>query len=179
MRMWVTIYQREAARALTAHQVPYFVLDENKTIVKPDEPGLSEFMFVLNPKTKPDQMSWPIWQVILKKTAKANQKDVCANCKRALGLMGELHHALITRQDVRGVHKYDWLIHHTFNVLVLCYECHIQAIRITSFANLCDLYGPYNITKWYEKFPYKIGLASSQFYQNQYALIAERNKQNG
>jgi hypothetical protein len=92
----------------------------------------------------------------LKVTAANNQNWTCLCNKRLFSSVDDLHHGLLTRQDVRGLRKESrLLIHHSLNVLCLCRRCHEQINKDVSLAKLSELYGLANLQSWYYSIPLK------------------------
>jgi len=96
------------------------------------------------------------WQIAIKLMAKLNQDFKCSGCKNSFRANQklELHHALISREDVRGLSfEFYALIHHTYNCLLLHHECHLQLNRENSWRLLSEIYGQDNLVDWYESLP--------------------------
>lgn len=116
---------------------------------------LPQDRIVLNPLDKPEKMSYPTWQFQLKLVSYFNQNGLCI-CGNQLTNIRELHHALLSRNDVKGADiEIRNLIHHTYNTFEICKNCHIGITREQSAVYLASLYGKENIIKWYNDFPLK------------------------
>ena len=115
---------------------------------------LKKNIIVLNPVDKPDNLSWNQWQFELKKVALYNQDGICGICRRHFIWSAELHHALLTKADVRSNPK-SWMIHHSFNVVNLDPSCHKIAQRDKCLKFLCEIYSKELIEEWYNNFPMK------------------------
>lgn len=95
-------------------------------------------------------IDWPKWVNALRLTAFFNQRGICI-CGEKLEGYGEMHHALITKADVRGVRDDDKMriINHSFNI-VLCHKaCHGKAIRRKCLEFLQSIYGD-AVMDWYD-----------------------------
>lgn len=105
-----------------------------------------------------DQVDWGMWQSSLRFVARDNQRYKCPVCDQFLrpNEKTELHHALISREDVRGCPRpIRMLIHHTYNCILLHHECH-NINRQEGWNILTALYGEEVIINWYEGLPDKI-----------------------
>ncbi len=113
-------------------------------------------LWVGDPTSLESDTSLVQWQSTLKFVGGMNQKYRCAVCDILLGETPpiELHHALISREDVRGLPQYQKLvIHHTYNCLVLHHKCHHSITRQESWNLLSTLYGLENLIEWYQFLP--------------------------
>ncbi len=110
-------------------------------------------IIIIKPEQKHKSITWPKWQFLLKYVAIHNQKGRCV-CDKKISFTGELHHALFSRQDVvSNPHKHE--IHHPYNVIVLCKDCHDTITREESALYLAEVYGKNNVKNWYKSFPMK------------------------
>lgn len=82
------------------------------------------------------------------------QKGKCICGKRITLRNGQLHHALLSRQDVLG-HPDANRIHHPYNVLMLHDECHATITRRVALEELSRIYGQQAILAWYNSFIFK------------------------
>ena len=118
---------------------------------------MTDNVVVMNPTDLPDTADWKIWVQALRFTTYFNQSGNCGICGEKLGRQGELHHALISKQDVRHTRdgaKYR-IIHHSFNV-VLCHNvCHMKATRRACMPYLKATYGFEEVDNWYNSVPSK------------------------
>lgn len=91
------------------------------------------------------------WQSVLKAVALYNQAWICPACDEVLAGQGHLHHALVTRNDVRGcAPEVQALIHHQFNVIVMHPgPCHDEMTRMRSAEYLSEIYGRSTVEMWY------------------------------
>lgn len=112
---------------------------------------LNDDLIVLNPTTKPEHMTWPMWQLVLRKVGAYNQDYKCACGNSLLGGM-QLHHALISRRDVMG-NQFGWMIHHTLNCICVCTQCQTHPTRSIGGQFLVKLYGNGPVKQWYNDFP--------------------------
>lgn len=95
-------------------------------------------------------IDWPKWVDALRFTAFFNQRGTCM-CGEKLEGSGEMHHALITKADVRGMRDNDKMriINHSYNV-VLCHKiCHDKAVRYKCLEYLKSIYGD-PVMDWYD-----------------------------
>lgn len=98
---------------------------------------------------------WANWQEKLRQVAQINQKGLCPITAGPLQLP-ELHHALISRADVRGMPEdKQVLIHNTYNCLLVSKTAHEHVTRQEAAIILKRLYGPDVIEGWYWSFPFK------------------------
>ena len=133
----------------------YLIL--NLIAYKGDNPPWKSPIIVL-----PKDSDWGYYQQILKIAAYINQDGKCI-CNKPLDNTSELHHALITRANVR-MHPQDYLIHHPYNVLLLHSNCHINITRQKSWELLSRIYG-FNQTKnWYIDTPFYPALGEPEYY---------------
>ena len=123
---------------------------------------VSSGLYIINPKDKPENMLWPKWQFALKQAAAYNQNHSCV-CGDKLRWNGELHHALFSRRDVQGNKNCKNLIHHSYNVIVLCQPCHLSITRQESAKYLHRLYGS-PVGTWYNKFPMTVKKSKFSYY---------------
>ena len=100
------------------------------------------------------EIDWKTWQEALKLAALFNQKGLCI-CGEKLEDRGELHHALITRQDARGSREKDRILHHSYNVILCHPECHGTLQRKDCLRYLSILYGETEVLTWYEELPFR------------------------
>lgn len=87
-------------------------------------------------------------QSYLRVTQYINQDGKCV-CNGELGNDMELHHALITKEDVKGIKEKDF-IHHTYNTILLHHDCHIKIRRYVSMVYLVKHYGLNEVQTWYQ-----------------------------
>lgn len=93
-------------------------------------------------------------QLELKWVALKAQKGVCT-CGEKVNLSnGQLHHALISRADVRN-HPQRERIHHPYNVIVLHDKCHENITREVSCRFLARIYSFPVILEWYNSFKFE------------------------
>ena len=109
---------------------------------------------VLDPSNLPLDIDWITWQKALKLAAQFNQKSLCI-CGGGLGGNGELHHALITKQDARGSREKDRILHHSYNVILVHPECHARLQRKDCLQYLSIIYGETEVLTWYDELPFK------------------------
>lgn len=95
-----------------------------------------------------DIEDWGLFQSYLKLTQYINQDGKCL-CGLPLEQDGELHHALISRKDVMGWQQ-PWLIHSSFNVVVLHHNCHKKVTRQEGYKFLCSIFGD-KVKNWYRE----------------------------
>lgn len=95
----------------------------------------------------PEVEDWGQFQLYLKVLAFINQDGKCI-CGKPLGQEGELHHALVSRRDAMRTEK-PWLIHHSYNVLLLHNKCHTQTNRKKCLEFLSGIFGLKEISFWY------------------------------
>lgn len=70
---------------------------------------------------------WQTWQSLLRQALKKNQKNYSLFSNDKLSKNYQLHHAIVTKADVRGLKEATKnLIHHTYNCIVLSPEDHLQ-----------------------------------------------------
>ena len=119
--------------------------------VRKNTNGLPVKRYSLDPINKPERWNWNDWQLVLKTLIKINQNSCCAFCHKKNA--SDLHHALFTRKDVQGLQD-DWRIHHTYNCLVLCRNCHKNVTREQCAIKLYELYGK-SVIEWYNQFNVK------------------------
>ena len=82
------------------------------------------------------------------------QKGLCTCRERVTLRNGQLHHALLSRQDVVAHPEKD-RIHHPYNVLMLHDQCHEKITRRQSCELLSRIYGQSVILEWYNSFVFK------------------------
>ena len=110
---------------------------------------------ILNPIDRPFSMSIPTWQFQLKLISYFNQDGMCI-CGNKLTNIRELHHAILSRNDIKGCQQeIKDLIHHSYNVLEICKNCHLQVTREKCSKFLAQIYGTEQIIQWYNDFPLK------------------------
>ena len=127
-----------------------------KSRLYPEEFLLVDGLWVGDPTSLESDTSLAQWQFTLKFVGGMNQKNCCTVCGMLLRNASpiELHHALISREDVRGLPQYQKLvIHHTYNCLVLHHKCHYSITRQESWELLSNLYGLENLIGWYQFLP--------------------------
>lgn len=91
------------------------------------------------------------WQSVLRAYAFINQKSTCI-CGLKLDTYCQLHHALITRNDVKALDEdLSFLIHCGFNVILLHSECHVPITREKSVKYLSALYTRDYVKEWYDR----------------------------
>ena len=114
--------------------------------------------FVLDPSER-NEVKLSTWMRALRTGAWLNQDGRCI-CGEPLLKDFELHHALITKGDVRGLDHRRWDIHHTYNVMLVHHSCHLNITKEEGFEYLSNLYGT-SVAHWYYSFPLKrkVGLA--------------------
>ena len=104
---------------------------------------------------------WGTWQGILRAICAINWIGCPVSGKRyTMSLLGfELHHALLSKQDVRGMPPAVWVgIHHSYNVILLNSLVHQNTTRPQSVAILIAKYGEREVKEWYFNFPMKTRL---------------------
>lgn len=122
------------------------MIDENLLLEIASHQGWQfplELPLVLDSK---DIQDWGLFQSYLKLAQYINQDGNCL-CGLPLEQDGELHHALISRKEVMGWQQ-PWLIHSSFNVLVLHHHCHKEATRKDCHKFLCAIFGENSINDW-------------------------------
>lgn len=82
------------------------------------------------------------------------QNGKCSCGKKVSLKNGQLHHALLSRQDVVGHPEKD-RIHHPYNVLMLHDQCHEGITRRQCCELLSRIYGQEVILEWYNSFTFK------------------------
>lgn len=82
------------------------------------------------------------------------QKGLCICGKKVTLKNGQLHHALLSRQDVLGYPEAD-RIHHPYNVLMLHDQCHENITRRQSCEVLSKIYSYSQILEWYNSFTFQ------------------------
>lgn len=104
-----------------------------------------------------DMINWQEWLAKLKKAAYINQEGKCI-CGEPFRGTGQLHHAIITRGDARGLAEgvKERVLHHSFNVILCHTKCHRDLVRIKCWEYLCDLYGEEEMREWYYNLPFKV-----------------------
>jgi len=98
-------------------------------------------------------MFWTLWQQDLRTLAIWNQAEKC-HCGESLR-HSDLHHAIVTRQDVRGIKdplEKGKIIHHSFNVMMVCHGHHEKETRQQSWDYLCQIYGKDEIEKYRRRY---------------------------
>jgi hypothetical protein len=97
---------------------------------------------------------WKLWEQILKNATMYNQYNICPICGQTAH---EQHHALISRGDVRGMprNKAHQIIHHSYNVLGVCQDCHRKCTRESAFTALSRMWGSEKIREWHNSRPFK------------------------
>jgi hypothetical protein len=103
-----------------------------------------------------EEVEWGDWQKNLKILAYYNQDKKCP-CGKSVST-AELHHALITKSDVQGIKDSfakGKILHHSFNVILICKAHHEKQQRDESFEYLCKIYGEREVKKWYNSLPLK------------------------
>jgi hypothetical protein len=94
-------------------------------------------------------------QHYLRFIAFVNQDGICPLCQNQLDNdNAELHHALISRQDVRGT-DFSWMIHDARNVLLVHHSCHHQLTRELSLEALSKIFNIKDVEGWYNSLPFK------------------------
>ncbi len=114
--------------------------------------------FILDPRDIDSKdPNWGWWQQNLRWAAYHNQKSRCI-CGDFLGSMFHLHHAIVTKADVRGLSREirPRVLHHSYNVIAIHNWHHHLQQRKESWAFLTDLYGVENVEAWYMSLPFKI-----------------------
>lgn len=82
------------------------------------------------------------------------QKGKCV-CGGKVNLQnGQLHHALLSRQDVKN-HPEAHRIHHPYNVLLLHDLCHENITRRIACQALSRIYGYPQVLEWYNSFTWE------------------------
>ncbi len=109
---------------------------------------------VLDSSNLPLDIDWTIWQEALTRAAQFNQKGLCI-CGGGLGDSGELHHALITKQDARGSREKNRILHHSYNVILVHPECHATLQRKDCLRYLSIIYGETEVLTWYDELPFR------------------------
>jgi len=96
--------------------------------------------------------------------------NVCLVCAQYLGKPFDLHHAIVTRQDVRGwkyvAGPYDakitrlLLITNELNCIPLHHQCHLDnpPTRESAWEYQANFYGEELMRSWYESLPWKSGV---------------------
>ena len=116
--------------------------------------------FLMNPKVmyEAGYQSWEAWIGILRSNAKTNQEYKCPCGEFIEGDDFQLHHALVSKNDVKGFkdknrrHAY---IQNTFNVIALHPACHEGFSREMAAIFLCDTYGEKRVKRWYYALKWK------------------------
>jgi len=100
---------------------------------------------------------WAEWQFDLELISGQTQNGLCICGQGLYGFDIDLHHAIITKRDVMGVDKVvkPYILHHSYNVVVVHTLCHAKVNRQDSWNFQCRLYGEPNVRKWYEGLPLK------------------------
>lgn len=109
---------------------------------------------VCDPSVFLSDTDWVQWQHILKIASRHNQNWKCI-CGETLS-NSELHHALLTKADLRGVKNKERILHHSYNVIELCHECHEKINRTESYAFLISIFDEKLIQNWYLNVPMKV-----------------------
>lgn len=125
---------------------------------------LKDELIVLNPFDKPEAMTWPLWQLVVKKSCCENQEWRCPCGMSLLGGM-QLHHALLTRRDVMKMRE-NWRIHNTLNCICVCSACQIHPTRAVGAKYLVELYGEGPVRQWYDEFPMKSDKIKFDYFLN-------------
>lgn len=117
----------------------------------------NDSIIILDPEDKPKDYDWAKWQGLLKRAALYNQNGKCLACNGYFYGSGHLHHCLIPKSRARGMDD-NWLIHHSFNVVVVHVDCHIEKPDL--WAKLMQEIYPIDMLKdWYFNFPVKTKLS--------------------
>jgi len=112
-------------------------------------------LFVLDPANKNGRETGATWTRALRTAAWLNQDGKCP-CGKPLTDVS-LHHALITRGDVRGCSdEIKALIDHSYNVMLMHLVCHTNVNRTACYRFLSDLYGQAIVENWCANFPLKV-----------------------
>lgn len=83
------------------------------------------------------------------------QNGFCPICEESLHGRGELHHALITKGDVRGMSDESReKIHDKYNSVIVHTRCHPKATRERCYQFLKALYGD-KVDKWLSSLPFR------------------------
>jgi len=109
---------------------------------------------ILDSSNLPLDIDWKIWKESLKLAAFFNQGGLCI-CGETLEGGGELHHALITKQDARGCREKDRILHHSYNVILVHPECHAKLQRKDCMRYLSTLYRETEVLTWYDELPFR------------------------
>ena len=99
---------------------------------------------------------WTLWQQDLRTLSIWNQGETCS-CGTPLR-HSDLHHAIVSKQDVRGIKdplKKGQILHHSFNVVLVCKDHHEQETRQRNWDYLCGIYGKDEMIDWYYNLPLK------------------------
>lgn len=104
--------------------------------------------FVVYAEDKPESMTWSMFQFKLKEIARYNQNNQCI-CGNTLKCCSDLHHALITRGNVKGNKECRHLVHCSLNVIEVCKKCHLSVTKAECAKFLANIFGPQLITDWY------------------------------
>ncbi len=102
--------------------------------------------------------SWDAWISILRQNAKMNQDYKCPCGRELEGEDYQLHHALVSKNDVKGFkdkgrrHAY---IQNAFNVIALHPECHDGFSRELAAIFLCETFGEHAVKTWYYSLKWK------------------------
>lgn len=123
--------------------------------INPDCVLLVGNKIICDPSVFSVDIHWPQWQLILKIASQHNQSGKCI-CGQALGNETELHHALLTKADLRGVKNKERIMHNSYNVLELHHACHEKITRGKSFTFLVNIYGEKVVKNWYDGVELKI-----------------------
>jgi len=105
---------------------------------------------------------WVAWQDLLRQAVYYNQQGKSLLTDKILNIKSmQLHHALITKGMIRGKKGLDRnLIHHTYNVMLLNRDEHINSQVGADNRELCakkliELYGKGSVKLWYFSYPMK------------------------
>jgi len=111
---------------------------------------------------KVDFNMWTAWQDLLRQATYKNQQGKSLLTGQSLNVKSmQLHHALITKGMIRGKKGLDRnLIHHTYNVMLLNRDEHINSQVGADNRELCakkliELYGKGSVKLWYFSYPMK------------------------
>lgn len=95
-----------------------------------------------------NETDWPKYQKHLKVAAYINQDGKCI-CGYPLNEVIQLHHALISKNDVKGFERKE-IIHSPYNVISIHGKnCHEKCTREMAFVFLSEIYGQDKILNWY------------------------------
>jgi hypothetical protein len=97
--------------------------------------------------------SWPDWLYDLKWATEINQDFRCICGDPLLGGRVELHHALCTKNDAKGlrVAVQKMALHNSVNVVAAHAECHADLTRKKCLPFLVELWGREAVESWYEQ----------------------------